>query len=40
MREVERSIAKVEPLLQRYGYAASFVAVMGEGIGIPLPGGS
>lgn len=38
--EVERSIAKVEPLLQRYCYAASFVAVMGEGIGIPLPGGT
>ncbi len=40
MAEVERSIAKVEPLLQRYGYAASFVAVLGEGMGIPLPGGT
>ncbi len=39
-KEVEFSIAKAGPLLQRYGYAASFVAVMGEGIDIPLPGGS
>jgi membrane protein DedA with SNARE-associated domain len=28
----------VQPLLQRYGYAASFVAVMVEGMGIPTPG--
>jgi membrane protein DedA with SNARE-associated domain len=38
VRRFERSLAKVQPLLQRYGYAASFVAVMVEGMGIPTPG--
>jgi membrane protein DedA with SNARE-associated domain len=37
-RRFERSLARVEPLLERYGYGASFVAVMVEGIGIPTPG--
>jgi len=28
----------VQPLLERYGYGAAVVAVMAEGVGIPLPG--
>jgi len=28
----------VQPLLERYGYAAAFAAVMAEGMGIPTPG--
>jgi len=35
---VERSLKEVQPLLERYGYGASVVAVMAEGVGIPLPG--
>ena len=34
----ERSLARVQPLLQRYGYGAAFAAVMMEGMGIPTPG--
>ena len=37
-RRFERELAKVQPLLQRYGYGASFAAVMVEGMGIPTPG--
>ncbi len=37
-RTLEHSIATVQPALDRYGYAASFVAVMVEGMGIPAPG--
>ena len=37
-KRFERSLARVQPLLERYGYGASFVAVMVEGIGIPTPG--
>jgi membrane protein DedA with SNARE-associated domain len=37
-RRFERYIARAEPLLQRYGYAAVAVAVMAEGVGIPTPG--
>ncbi|PWU19124.1 MAG: hypothetical protein C5B48_14005 [Candidatus Rokuibacteriota bacterium] len=38
IRRVERSLQQVQPLLEHYGYGASVVAVMAEGIGIPLPG--
>src|SRR5262249_60224846 len=38
LRRSERSIARVQPLLQRYGYGAAFLFVMAEGIGIPTPG--
>ena len=38
VRRFERSLARVQPLLQRYGYAAAFAAVMAEGVGIPTPG--
>jgi membrane protein DedA with SNARE-associated domain len=37
-RDFERALAKAQPLLERYGYGAAFVAVMAEGIGIPTPG--
>lgn len=37
-RRFENSLAKVQPLLQRYGYGAAFVAVMIEGMGVPTPG--
>ena len=38
VRDFEHSLAKVQPLLERYGYWAAFAAVMPEGIGIPTPG--
>jgi membrane protein DedA with SNARE-associated domain len=38
VRRFERSLARMQPLLQRYGYGAAFVAVMVEGMGIPTPG--
>ncbi len=38
MKDLEHYLAKVKPLLDRYGYAAVFVAVMIEGCGIPAPG--
>src|SRR5262249_7004403 len=37
-RSFERSLARVQPLLERYGYAAAFLSVMVEGVGIPTPG--
>jgi membrane protein DedA with SNARE-associated domain len=37
-RRLERSFAEVEPLLERYGYAAAAVAALGEGLGVPMPG--
>ena len=36
--EVEAAVARVRPLLERYGYPAIFVAVGVEGMGIPAPG--
>jgi len=38
LRRFERSLARVQPLLQRYGYSAAALAVMVEGMGIPTPG--
>lgn len=38
VRRFERSLARVQPLLQRYGYVVAFAAVMVEGMGIPTPG--
>ena len=38
VRRFEHSLARVQPLLQRYGYGAAFAAVMAEGMGIPTPG--
>jgi membrane protein DedA with SNARE-associated domain len=34
---LEGAIAKVQPLLTRYGYAALFLAILVEGFGIPAP---
>jgi membrane protein DedA with SNARE-associated domain/Arc/MetJ family transcription regulator len=36
--EAEAAVARVRPLLERYGYPAIFVAVGVEGMGIPAPG--
>jgi membrane protein DedA with SNARE-associated domain len=36
--DVEAAIARVRPLLERYGYPAVLVAVGVEGMGIPAPG--
>jgi membrane protein DedA with SNARE-associated domain len=38
VRHFEHSLARVQPLLQRYGYGAAFAAVIAEGMGIPTPG--
>jgi membrane protein DedA with SNARE-associated domain len=38
VQRFERSLARVQPLLERYGYGAAFAAVMAEGMGIPTPG--
>ena len=38
VRRFERSLARVQPLLERYGYGAAVLAVMAEGMGIPTPG--
>ena len=38
VRRFEHSLARVQPLLQRYGYVSAFAAVMAEGMGIPTPG--
>ena len=37
-RELKHAIARVEPLLERYGYAALFLVIMVEGMGILAPG--
>lgn len=37
-KDLKHYLAKVQPWLDRYGYAAVFVAVMVEGCGIPAPG--
>jgi len=36
--EFEHSLARVQPLLERYGYGAAVLAVLVEGAGIPTPG--
>ena len=38
VQRFERSLAIVQPLLERYGYGAAFAAVIAEGLGIPTPG--
>jgi membrane protein DedA with SNARE-associated domain len=38
VQRFERSLARVQPLLERYGYGAAFAAVMAEGMGVPTPG--
>jgi membrane protein DedA with SNARE-associated domain len=38
VRGLDKAIAKVQPLLERYGYPAVFLAIMVEGIGFIAPG--
>lgn len=38
MADLAEHLQSVQPLLQRWGYAAVFVAVFAEGCGIPAPG--
>ena len=38
VRGLEKTLAKVQPLLDRYGYPAVFLAIMVEGIGLLAPG--
>ncbi|MCB1822490.1 MAG: hypothetical protein KDI73_13070, partial [Candidatus Competibacteraceae bacterium] len=38
LQDVQHEIARVEPVLDRYGYGAVFAAVGVEGFGIPAPG--
>lgn len=38
LEDIEQSIARVEPWLEQYGYAAVFAFVGVEGAGIPAPG--
>ena len=35
---LETAAAKVQPFLERYGYAAVFLSILPEGLGIPAPG--
>jgi membrane protein DedA with SNARE-associated domain len=37
-RDLEQAIARVQPALNRYGYAAVFLTIMVEGFGIIAPG--
>lgn len=37
-RRFHQALARVRPLLERYGYAAAAVATLAEGVGIPAPG--
>jgi membrane protein DedA with SNARE-associated domain len=37
-RRFARAVAKVQPLVMRYGYGAAALAVFAEGMGVPLPG--
>jgi membrane protein DedA with SNARE-associated domain len=37
-QDIEHAIARVEPLLDRYGYPVLFLAVMVEGVGLVAPG--
>jgi len=38
VRDLEQALAKVQPLLDRYGYPAVFLAIMVEGMGLLAPG--
>jgi membrane protein DedA with SNARE-associated domain len=37
-QEVKEAVARVQPALDRYGYAAVFLTILVEGVGIPAPG--
>jgi membrane protein DedA with SNARE-associated domain len=38
VRDLKHAIARVQPLLERYGYPAVFLAIMVEGMGLLAPG--
>ncbi len=38
VRHFRGALARVQPLLMRYGYWAAVFAVMAEGVGVPMPG--
>lgn len=38
VRDLEQAIARVQPLLDRYGYPALFLAILVEGFGLVAPG--
>jgi len=38
VHDLEQHLASVQPLLARYGYAAVFLSIFVEGMGIPAPG--
>jgi membrane protein DedA with SNARE-associated domain len=37
-QDLKQAVARVQPLLNRYGYPAVFLAILVEGMGIPAPG--
>jgi membrane protein DedA with SNARE-associated domain len=36
--DLERAVARVQPVFERHGYLAMFLAILVEGVGIPAPG--
>ncbi len=36
--DLEQAVARVQPVFERYGYLAVFLAILVEGVGIPAPG--
>jgi membrane protein DedA with SNARE-associated domain len=37
-QDLRRAVARVQPVLDRYGYPAVFLTILVEGVGIPAPG--
>ena len=36
--DLQEAVARVQPVLDRYGYPAVFLTILVEGVGIPAPG--
>ena len=36
--DLKKAVARVQPVLDRYGYPAVFLTILVEGVGIPAPG--
>jgi membrane protein DedA with SNARE-associated domain len=36
--DLDQAVARVQPVFERYGYLAVFLAILVEGVGIPAPG--
>ena len=36
--DFKRAVARVQPMVDRYGYPAVFLTILVEGVGIPAPG--